>query len=59
MCQSASLRKYREKFAEQTLLGVRFSLDNLRLDGDVLNIPLYMADQAVRLIRLALQAKRS
>ena len=41
------------------LLGVRFSLDNLRLDGDVLNIPLYMADQAVRLIRLALQAKRS
>ena len=57
--KARSLRKYREKFAEQTPLSVRFSLDNLRLDGDVLNIPLYMADQADRLIRLALQAKRS
>lgn len=57
--KARSLRKYQEKFAEQTPLGVRFSLDNLHLDGDVLNIPLYMADQAVRLIHLALQAKRS
>lgn len=27
-------------------LRVRFSLDNLKLDDDVLNIPLFMADHA-------------
>ena len=32
-----------------------FSLDNLKLDDDVLNIPLFMADQADRLIGLALE----
>lgn len=36
-------------------LRVRFSLDNLKLDGDVLNIPLFMADQTDRLIGLALE----
>ena len=34
---------------------MRFSLDNLKLDGDVLNIPLFMADQADRLIGVALK----
>lgn len=29
----------------------RFSLNNLKLDDDVLNIPLFLADQADRLIR--------
>jgi len=33
---------------------VRFSLNNLRLDDDLLNIPLFMADQTDRLIGLAL-----
>ena len=32
-------------------------LYNLKLDGDVLNIPLFMADQADRLIGLALEKK--
>ncbi len=36
-------------------LRVRFSLDNLKLDGDVLNIPLFMADRTDRLIGLALE----
>lgn len=36
---------------------VPFSLDNLKLDGDVLNIPLFMADQTERLIRVALADK--
>lgn len=36
-------------------LRVRFSLDNLKLDDDVLNIPLFMADHADRLIGLALE----
>lgn len=51
---SASLRKYKERFGEKVKLRVRFSLDNLKLDGDVLNIPLFMADYADALIEKAL-----
>jgi hypothetical protein len=36
-------------------LRVRFSLDHLKLDDDVLNIPLFLADQSDRLIGLALE----
>ena len=54
---SKSLRKFKELFPDKVKLRVRFSLDNLKLDDDVLNIPLFMADQADRLIGLAL-AKR-
>ena len=36
----------------------RQSLDNLKLDGDVLNIPLFMADQADRLIGMALEQRK-
>lgn len=43
---SKSLKKFKELFPEKVKLRVRFSLDNLKLDGDVLNIPLFMADQA-------------
>ena len=52
---SKSLKKFKELFQDQVKLCVRFSLDNLKLDGDVLNIPLFMADQADRLIGLALE----
>ena len=55
--QSKSLRKFRELFPEQVKLRVRFSLDNLKLDDDVLNIPLFMADKTERLIGLALNEK--
>ena len=51
---SRSLKKFKEHFPEQVKLRVRFSLDNLKLDGDVLNIPLFLADRADRLIGLAL-----
>ncbi|MDD6987501.1 MAG: ATPase, partial [Butyricicoccus porcorum] len=44
-----------ELFPDKVKLRVRFSLDNLKLDDDVLNIPLFMADQADRLIGLALK----
>lgn len=54
---SASLRKYKERFGEKVKLRVRFSLDNLKLDGDVLNIPLFMADYADSLIEKALGAR--
>lgn len=50
-----SLKKYAETFPEQTRLRLRFSLANLHLDADLLNIPLFMIDQADRLIGLALQ----
>ena len=52
---SKSLRKFKELFPDKVKLRVRFSLENLRLDDDVLNIPLFMADQAERLIGLALK----
>lgn len=50
--KATSLRKYKEIYADETKLRIRFSMNNLRLDGDMLNIPLFMADEAVRLIKM-------
>lgn len=55
---SKSLRKFKELFPEQVKLRLRFSLDNLKLDDDMLNIPLFMIDQADRLIGMALAQRR-
>ena len=52
-----SLRKFRELFSDAVRLRIRFSLDNLKLDDDVLNIPLFMADETDRLIGLALEKR--
>ncbi len=52
---SRSLRKFKEIFPDEVKLRIRFSLDNLKLDGDVLNIPLFLADEADRLIGMALE----
>lgn len=52
---SKSLKKIKELFPGQVKLRVRFSLNNLKLDDDMLNIPLFMADQTDRLIGLALK----
>lgn len=54
---SRSLKKFKELFGDKVKLRIRFSLDNLKLDGDMLNIPLFMADQADRMIGLALGGK--
>ena len=54
---SKSLKKFKEIFPDKVKLRVRFSLDNLKLDDDMLNIPLFMADHADRLIGLALEQK--
>lgn len=51
---SKSLKKYKELFPDKVKLRIRFSLNNLKMDDDVLNIPLFMADQTDRLIGLAL-----
>ncbi len=56
--KAKSLKKYKEKYADQTKIRVCFSLDNMRLDDDMLNLPLFMADEADRLIGLALSNKR-
>ena len=52
---SRSLKKYKELFPDKVKLRVRLSLDNLRLDDDVLNIPLFLADQIDRLIGMGLE----
>ena len=52
--EAKSLKKYKEKYGDIVKLRVRFSLNNLKLDGDLLNIPLFMADQADRLIGIAM-----
>ncbi len=53
--KSRSLKKYAETFSSQTKLRVRFSMNNLRMDDEVLNIPLFMVDVADKLIRLAMK----
>ncbi|MDO5483415.1 MAG: ATP-binding protein [Desulfovibrionaceae bacterium] len=56
--RSRSLKIYTQKFRERTPLRVRFSLDNLKFDDDLLNIPLFMADQTSRLIALATREEK-
>jgi predicted AAA+ superfamily ATPase len=52
---STSLRAYRERFSNTTPLRVRLSTKNLTLDGDILNIPLPLADMTSKLTDLALR----
>jgi hypothetical protein len=53
-----SLKKFKELFTDKVRLRVRFSLNNLKLDDDVLNIPLFMADHTDRMIGIALERLR-
>lgn len=50
-----SLLKFKEKYSDDVKLRVRFSFDNLTLDDDLLNIPLFMADYSKKLIDIALK----
>ncbi len=52
---SKSLKKFKEKYSDRVKLRLRFSLNNLRLDDDLLNIPLFMADYMDKLMGMALQ----
>lgn len=54
---SISLKKFKEKFNDKVRLRIRFSLDNLKLDDDLLNIPLFMVDYTDKLIGLALKQR--
>ena len=49
--KSASLRYYARKYPDETPLKLRLSLRNLTLDDDMLNVTLYLADQAIRLAK--------
>lgn len=42
---SKSLKKFKELFPGKITLRIRYSLDNLKLDDDMPNIPLFMAEQ--------------
>ena len=53
--RATSIKKYLEKFKGSTPLVVRLSLRNLSLDGNILNVPLFMIDQLDQLINIALQ----
>ncbi len=57
--ESRSLKKFKEKYGDKAKLRVRFSLNNLRLDDDLINIPLFMADYADKLIGMALKQKEN
>lgn len=52
-----SLKKFKELYSGKVKLRVRYSLNNLKLDDDVLNIPLFMVDQTDQLIELALKQR--
>ena len=53
-----SIKKFKELFPDKVKLRIFFSLDNLKLDDDVLNIPLFMADRTDILIGLALEQRK-
>lgn len=53
--ESKSIKKFKEKYGDKVKLRVRFSLNNLRLDDDLLNIPLFMTDYADKLIGISLK----
>ena len=52
--KSTSIKNYLQQYEEKTKLCVRLSLRNLSLDGKVLNVPLYLADELERLIAFAM-----
>ena len=55
--KAASIKNYAKEFDDQTKLCVRLSLRNLSYDGNLLNIPLYLADELERIIKLALKRR--
>lgn len=52
--KAASIKNYAREYAEQTKLCVRLSTRNLSYDANMLNVPLYLADELQRIIGIAL-----
>lgn len=53
---AASIKKYLNDFSEITPLAIRFSLKNLSFDGNILNVPLYLADELGKLIEITMKS---
>lgn len=53
-----SLKKFSAKYHETVPLRIRFSLQNLTLDADILNIPLFLADYTRKFVDAALKEPR-
>jgi predicted AAA+ superfamily ATPase len=51
--KSRSLKEYKKRYGERADIAVRFSTKNLLFQDGILNIPLYLADHAMRLIDIA------
>lgn len=51
--KSTSIKKYAKEYEENTPILIRLSLRNLSLDGQVLNVPLFLIDELDRLIDIA------
>ena len=56
--KAASIKNYAREYEKQTKLCVRLSMRNLSYDGNILNIPLYLADELERLVAVALKQNR-
>ena len=57
--KATSIKNYEKQYTEETPLIVRLSLRNLSLEGKVLNVPLFMADNLDKIIGVALQTLRT
>ena len=51
--KATSIKKYLSSYEEQTKFGIRLSLKNLSFDGKLLNVPLYLADELERIVKIA------
>ena len=52
---STSLKNYIKLHEKETQLAVRFSTNNLSLDGKILNIPLYLAEELPHILKLVIK----
>ena len=53
--KATSIKNYYKLYEDETPIIVRLSLRNLSLDGNVLNVPLFLADKLDKLIEIALK----
>lgn len=56
--KATSIKNYYKLYENETPIVVRLSLRNLSLDGNVLNVPLFLADKLDKLIGIALKSNR-
>lgn len=52
--KATSLKNYFKMYEKEAPIAVRLSLRNLSLDGNILNVPLFLADKLNKLIKIAL-----